>query len=232
MDTNEVRALCLKHVYGASLTEAERTLVDEYAQTSEGKDYLRESREMKGVLNTVADIQIKPVDHQAMIQRFEHSVRQSFKETVFRRRGEAYGLPILLGLCAGLSILVCGWHVINTVSLGLCALWSIAAWAQRRYFSRILSKSDLYEYAKASRSRSEKLLRSPIVLAILAVISGLAIAAVSYGAHWSYLEFGLIVTAIPIALVASAVATVVYHHRKLRRSDPQLWDWWEEEIQE
>ncbi|MEZ6067994.1 MAG: hypothetical protein R3B90_20290 [Planctomycetaceae bacterium] len=44
--------------------------------------------------------------------------------------------------------------------LGCCVLWMIADYFQRYYFARVLSRSDLYEYAKASRQRSDRLLRS------------------------------------------------------------------------
>ena len=69
MDTKEIKTLCLKHVYGAALTEAERSLVDDYAQTADGEEYLRECREVKGLLKSVADVQIKPGDHEAMVER-------------------------------------------------------------------------------------------------------------------------------------------------------------------
>jgi hypothetical protein len=64
------------------------------------------------------------------------------------------------------------------------------------------------------------------------VLSGLAIAAVSYGAYWGYREFGFIVTAIVIFVVVETVAIVVYQYRKLKRSDPEVWEWWAEEIKE
>ena len=232
MDTKEIRTLCLKHVYGAALTEAERALVDDYAQTADGRDYLRECQDGKGLLKNVADVKIKPVDHEAMIESFEHTVRQKFKQTVFRPRGETYGLPIILGLLAGLQIVLSGWSVINSVLLGICVLWLIATWFQRYYFAKILSRPDLYEYAKASRKRSDRILHSLPGLGLVVVFSGLAIAAVSYGAYWGYCEFGFIVPAIVIFVLVETVAIVVYQYRKLKRSDPEVWDWWAEEIKE
>ena len=232
MDTQEIRTLCLKHVYGAALTEAERALVDVYAQTADGRDYLRECREVKDLLKNVADVQIKPVDEEAMIQNFERTVRQTFKQTVFRPRGETYSLPIILGLLAGLLIVLNGWSVIKAVLLGVCVLWLIATWFQRYYFAKILSRPDLYEYAKASRRRSDRMLQNLPGLALVAVFSGLAIAAVSYGAYWGYREFGFIVPAIVIFVLVQTVAIVVYQYRKLKRSDPEVWDWWAEEIKE
>jgi hypothetical protein len=62
--------------------------------------------------------------------------------------------------------------------------------------------------------------------------SGLAIAAVSYGAYCGYREFGFIMPAIVIFVLVQTVAIVVYQYRKLKRSDPQVWDWWGEEIKE
>ncbi|MEZ6067993.1 MAG: hypothetical protein R3B90_20285 [Planctomycetaceae bacterium] len=35
MDTTETRTLCLKHVYGAALTEAEHATVDDYVRSPE-----------------------------------------------------------------------------------------------------------------------------------------------------------------------------------------------------
>jgi hypothetical protein len=232
MDTEEIRTLCLKYIYGAALTEAERALVDDYAQTADGRDYLRECREVKDLLKNVADVQIKPVDHEAMIESFERTVRQTFKQTVFRPRGETYSLPIILGLLAGLLIVLNGWSVIKAVLLGFCVLWLIATWFQRYYFAKILNRPDLYEYAKASRRRSDRILQSLPGLALVAVFSGLAIAAVSYGAYWGYGEFGFIVPAIVIFVLVETVAIFVYQYRKLKRSDPEVWDWWAEEIKE
>ena len=103
---------------------------------------------------------------------------------------------------------------------------------QRYYFAKILSRPDLYEYAKASRRRSDRILQSLPGLALVAVFSGLAIAAVSYGAYWGYREFGFIVPAIVIFVLVETVAIVVYQYRKLKRSDPEVWDWWAEEIKE
>ena len=108
MDTKEIRTLCLKHVYGAALTEAERGLVDDYVQTADGRDYLRECREVKDLLKNVADVQIKPVDHEAMVENFESTVRQNFNKTVFRPWWEANSPPIILGLMAGLFIVLDG----------------------------------------------------------------------------------------------------------------------------
>lgn len=232
MDTKEIRTLCLKHVYGAALTEAERALVDDYAQTADGKDYLRECREVKGVLNTVSDVPIKPIDHQAMIESFERSVRQTFKKTVFRPWWEANSPPIILGLLAGLSIVLGEWSVINVVLLGICFLWLIADCFQRYYFAKILSRPDLYEYAKASRRRSDRMLQRLASLALVATFYGMAIAAVSYGAYWGYREFGFIVPAIVLVVLALWIAIVVYQFRKRKRSDLELWDWWAEEIKE
>lgn len=232
MDTKEIRALCLKHVYGAALTEAERALVDDYAQSADGRDYLRECRETKDLLKHVADVQIKPVNHEAMVESFERTVRRTFNKTVFRPWWETNSPPIILGLLAGLFIVLDGWSVINAVLLGSCVLWLIADCFQRYYFAKILSRPDLYEYAKASRRRSERMLQSLPGLMLVAVFSGLAIAAVSYGAYWGYREFGFIVPAIAILVLVETVAIVVYQYRKLKRSDPGVWDWWAEEIKE
>ena len=116
--------------------------------------------------------------------------------------------------------------------LGFCVLWLISACFQRYYFAKILSRPDLYEYAKASRRRSDQILKKLPVLALVAVFSGLVIAAVSYGAFWGYQEFGFIVPAIVIFILVETVAIVVYQYRKLKRSDSKVWDWWSEEIKE
>ncbi len=233
MDTKEIKTLCLKHVYGAALTEAERSLVDDYAQTADGEEYLRECREVKGLLKSVADVQIKPGDHEAMVEKFESTVRQSFNKTVFRPWWKANSAPIILGLMAGVFIVLDdGWSVINTVLLGICVLWLITDYFQRYYFAKVLSRPDLYEYAKASRRRSDRILKSLPGLALVAVFSGLAIAAVSYGAYWGYREFGFIMPAIVIFVLIETIAIFVYQYRKRKRSDSEVWDWWAEEIKE
>lgn len=233
MDTKEIRTLCLRHVYGAELTEAERGLVDEYTQTTDGRDYLQECLEMKDLLKNVADVQIKPVDHEAMVERFESTVRQAFNKTVFRPWWEANSPPIILGLMAGVFIVLDdGWSVINTVLLGICVLWLITDYFQRYYFAKVLSRPDLYEYAKASRRRSDRILKRLPGLTLMAVFSGLAIAAVSYGAYWGYQKFGFLVPAIVIFVLIETVAIVVYQFRKSKRSDAEVWDWWAEEIRE
>lgn len=232
MDTKQIKTLCLKHVYGGALTEAERTLFDEYAQTADGVDDLREFREVKDLLKDVADVQIKSIDHEAMVESFESTVRQNFNKTVFRPWWEANSPPIILGLMAALFIFLDGESVINTVLLGSCVLWLISDCFQRYYFAKTLSRPDLYEYAKGSRRRSDRILQSLPGLALVAVFSGLAIAAVSYGTYWGYREYGIIVPVIVIFILVETVAIVVYQYRKLKRSDPEVWDWWAGEIKE
>lgn len=236
MDTKEIRTLCLKHVYGASLAETERGLVDDYVQTADGADYLRECREMKVLLKSVADINIKPVDHEAMVERFESSVRQSFNKTVFIPWWQANSVPIILGLMAGLFIAFDdGWSAINIVLLVICVLWLITDCYQRYFCAKVLNRSDLYEYAKASRRRSDRILQSLPGLTLLTVLVGLAIAAVSYATYWGYREYGVLAPAIVIFVLidtVAVVAIVVYQSRKLKRSDPEAWDWWTEEIKE
>lgn len=105
MNSDHINTLCVKHVYGAALTEAEKPLVDAYSRTPEGQRYLREVRQIMQTLQQVAEVPIKPVDHEAMIQRFEQSVRQTFDQAVIRPRGGAYSLPMGFGLLAGLLVL-------------------------------------------------------------------------------------------------------------------------------
>ncbi len=235
MDTKEMRTLCLKHVYGAVLSEAERGLVDDYAQTADGADYLRECREVKDLLKSVADIKIKPVDHEAMVERFERTVRQSFNKTVFQPWWRANSAPLILGLITGLFIYSDGLSVINIVLLVICVLWLITDYFQRYYFAKVLSRSDLYEYAKASRKRSDRILQSLPGLTLVTVFCGLAIAALAYGAYWGYRQFGFIAPAIVTFVLVDTlaiVAIVVYQYRKLNRSEAKVWDWWAEEIKE
>ena len=232
MDTNEIKTLCLKHVYGATLTDAERALVDDYAQTADGKDYVQECRETKDLLMNVADVKIKPVDHEAMVENFERTVRQSFNKTVFRPWWEANSPAIILGLLVGLFGVLRGWNIIDGVLLGICLLWLILDGFQRHYFKKILSRPDLYDYAKASRRRSDRMLRSLPGQALVAVFSVLAIAAVSYGAYWGYQNFGFIAPAIVIFILVETAVIVVYQYRKQKRTDREVWDWWAEEIKE
>ena len=232
MDIKEIRTLCLKHVYGAELTEAEQGLVDNYKQTADGRDYLRECREVKDLLKNAADVKIKPVEHEAMVENFERTVRRTFKQTVFQPWWEANSPPIILGLLAVLLIALNGWHVVYAVLLGSCVFWLIADYFQRHYFAKVLSRPNLYEYSKASRRRSDRILRSLPGLTLVVLFSGLAIAAVLYGAYWGYLEFGFFVPAIVIFILVETVAIVVFKYRKLKRSDPDVWDWWAEEIKE
>lgn len=232
MDTNEIKTLCLKHVYGAALTEAERTMVDDYVQTADGADYLRECQEVKGLLQNVADIKMKPVDHAAMVESFERTVRQNFNKTVFRPWWEANSLPIILGLLAGLLIIGDGWNVASAVLLGCCVLWVIVDYLQRYYFAKVLNRPDLYEYAKSSRRRSDRILASLPGKKRVVVLSGLAIAVLSLVTYWIYQEYGIMVAVIVNSVVVEAVAIGVYQYRKLKRSDSVVWDWWKEEVKE
>lgn len=239
MDTKDIKTLCLKHVYGAALTEAERGLVDEYTQTHIGRDYLKECLEMKNIMNSLADVVIKPVDHEAMVEKFECTVRESFDKTVFQPWWRSNIAFVVLGLMAGVFIVLDdGWSVINTLLLGSCVLWLITDYFQRCYYAKILSWPDLYEYAKASRRRSDQMFQSLTSRAMVVLFSGLAIAvamAMAYGTWLGYLQYGIAVPAIVIFVLVDIVAIVgivIYQYRKLRRSDPEVWDWWAEEIKE
>ncbi len=233
METSEIRTLCLKHSYGAALTEAEQALVDDYTQTDDGRDYLQECREMKDLLNKVADVKIKPVDHDAMVDSFERTVRQNFNETVFRPWWEANSPPIILGLMAGIFIaFIDGWSVINAVLLGSCVLWLITDSVQRSYMAKVLSRPDLYEYAKASRRQSDRVLRSLPGKALVTVFAGLAIAALSYVTYLGYRECGIVVPVIVLFVLIETAAIALFVNRKRKHSDPEVWDWWAEEIKE
>lgn len=239
MDTKEIKTLCLKYVYGAALTEAERGLVDEYTKTDVGRDYLKECSEMKNIMNSLADVVIKPVDHEAMVEKFECTVRESFDKTVFQPWWRSNFAFVVLGLMAGVFIVLDdGWSVINTLLLGSCVLWLITDYFQRYYYAKILIRSDLYEYAKASRRRSDRILHSLTSQALVILFSVLAIAvitAMAYGTWLGYLQYGIVVPAIVIFVLVDIVAivgVVIYHYRKLKRSDPEVWDWWVEEIKE
>lgn len=232
MDTDDIQKLCLRHMEGAALTEAEATLVDSYSRTPDGQSYVREAREIMDALRKVADVPIEPIDPAAMIQRFEQTVRQTFETTVIRPPGGTYSLPISLGLLAGVFILIDGWTVLNVALLGFGSAWVLASWLQRYQVARILRRPDLYEYSKASRRRSDERLQSPWGQVLLALVAVSTIAAVSCGAYWSCLEFGFVTTAIPFVVTAFGVVAVVRQYRKIRRADPDLWDWWDGEIRE
>lgn len=232
MDSNEIKTLCLKHAYGAPLSAAEQTVVDEYTQTPDGIEYLQECREMKDLMTNAADVQIKPVDEKAMIQNFERTVRQTFEQTIFQPWWKANSPPILLALIAALFIGQDGWSLANSVLLGCCVLWVLADCLQRYYYAKVLNRPDLYEYAKASRKRSDRILQSPLGKAVVAVCSALATAAALYGVYWGYREFGLLVPAIAVFIVVEVAVIFVYQHRKLKRTDSEVWDWWAEEIKE
>lgn len=232
MNTVEIKTLCLKKVYGVALTDAERGLVDNYAQTTDGSDYLRECREMKDLLKNVGDVEIKPVDHGTMVERFESTVRHKFNETVFRPWWEANSPPVILGLLAVFMTALSERHFVYEVLLGSCVLWLIADFFQRRYYAKVLSRPDLYEYAKASRRRSDRILQSLPGKALVTALTGLLIAVVSYATYWIHLEFGFVGSAIAIFVLVETVAIVGLQFRKVKYSNSEVWDWWKGEIKE
>ncbi|PQO34614.1 hypothetical protein DTL21_13975 [Bremerella cremea] len=232
MDTNDIKKLCLKYVYGAALTDAERAVVDDYAKATDGQAYLQECREMKHLLTNVADVKVRPIDHEAMIENFERTVRQSFDRTVFRPVKETYGLPVILGLLACSLIFFDGWSILNAVLLGVSALWLIVTWFQRYYMAKILSKPDLYEYAMTSRRRSDRIIKSLPGRLLIALFVGLAIAVTAFIAYWGYQEFGFLFPAIMVFLLVETLVIIIYQIRQQKRSNREVWDWWEEEIKE
>ncbi|MCA9059764.1 MAG: hypothetical protein KDA85_14755 [Planctomycetaceae bacterium] len=232
MEIKEIRTLCLKHVYGGTLGEAERTLINDYAQTDEGREYLQECREMKNLLTNVADVTIKPLDHEAMVESFERTVRQAFQQTIFQPWWQTNSPPMILALMAGLQIATSGWSMFVAALLGICVLWLITDCCQRYYFAKILNRPDLYEYARASRKRSDEILRSLPGRMLVILCSGLAIAAISYSTYWGYSKFGVIVPAIVVFVTVEVVVIGLYQYRKLRKSDSEVWDWWTQEIRE
>lgn len=125
-----------------------------------------------------------------------------------------------------------GGNVASAALLGCCVLWVIADYFQRYQFANILSRSDLYEYAKSSRRQSDRILKSLPGKLLVVVVSLLAMAALWFITYWGYRAYGIIVTAIVIIVVVEAVAIGVYHYRKQRRTDSEVWNWWEEEDKE
>ena len=231
MNTQDMKPLCLKHVYGAALTESEQGLLNSYVQTTQGAEELNECQQMKNMLSEVADVKIKPIDKAAMIQRFETTVRDRFKQTVFRPYSETLTQSIVW-LFLAFAMFTSDWYLAALVCVALSIAVPILTWLQRRYTTAILSRPDLYEYAKASKQRSKRFMRSPLGITLMAALTGLTITGLYFGLRWTHQTFGLVGPLLAILVLALTAIQVIYAFNQVKKSEPEIWDWWEQEIKE
>ena len=241
MSEELAKKLCLKVVYGGHLSAEEKRVWEEYRQTEAGQAFLQRSNEMRSYLSDMATVQLIPDPPADLKQRFESIVQERFKQN---RSSLWFKVPrwcgtLLIGLLWLLffwSLFTEGWSdklsklLIVIVSLGLpICIGSLLIRYSQKLFS---SQTDLAEHFKQAHRRSKKL-PSRIAVAACFIMTPFAFGLFRYHTHG--LERGLF-DFCGVLITSCIIMTFCYclmrrQRNALKASDPDVWEWWENELE-
>lgn len=214
------RQACLKQVFGGPLDPDETEQVGRFLATEEGREYLRQSEDMRIQLKEVVEVRPKPAAAAEMTRRFEAMIRDRAREALRAGRAAllAFGTLAALGLFLGLrggSFTWRGWFMMAS---GALMLWVMRAMLQKNrdlLTDPNLSLSMRRDQALAGTLRTR--VNGWIFLGV--AFSGMALA-------W-YLDTGREGLMEVLAYLAFGCAVSPLMIWVFRRKDRALWDWWE-----
>ncbi len=241
MNEELAKKLCLKVVYGGHLSAEEKPVWEAYRQTKTGQAFLQGSNEMKSYLSTMATVDLIPDPPADLKQRFEVIVREGFKQnrsSLWFKVPRWYG-TLLIGLLLLLffwSLFTEGWStqlsklLIVIVSLGLPIC--IGFLLIRHYQKLFSSQTDLAEHFKQAHRRSKKL-PSRIAVAVCFIMVPFAFGLFRY--HTDGMERAIFEVCGVLIAQCLGLAWCYYlmrrQRRELKASDPDVWEWWENELE-
>ena len=234
MNEELAKKLCLKVVYGGHLSAEEKRVWEAYRQTEAGQAFLQGSNEMKSYLSTMATVQLIPDPPANLKQRFEVLVREKIKpEPAWRKvaRWCSTLITVLLILFFLWLLLTEGWSdklsallfviALLGLSLGLGSLGT-------RHGKKLLAQTDLANYLKQTHRQSKTL---PNRIAAIACLMIVPVTIGLFRYHTNGLERALYEFFGILIIQGIGMAWYCYLIRRQRAADPDVWEWWENELE-
>ncbi len=231
MNEELAKKLCLKVVYGGHLSAEEKRVWEAYRQTEAGQDFLKGCSEMKHFLDDMATIELTPTPPTDLKVRFETLIKTQIERSRYGWRGWAFWLlpttTIVAALMTGWSYWTSGWFaqlplfLFGIICGGLASLVGI-------YCRKMISaQTDLTEYLKDQHHRANTLTSRVATILVFLTVPLAGGFVEYYRIGW---ERGVL--AFVTMLVMSGFFLILHwiRRRELRQADPDLWQWWDEEL--
>jgi len=219
------KQLCLKVIYGGDLSAEEKPVWDAFMKTDSGQQYLSQSTEMRLALNGIAKVNPEaPPD-----------LAESFLKTYRGKIESSQSAVYLLGMLSAAFLLISvseDWQkgFVNHVAMSLLAGVFIPVPTLIVYMHniRMRDENDLIGSLKESHVKAKRI-PSRVAGVVMFLPPSLTL-----GAYWFYrdgfdsglkiftwcLIFSLLVTGISIFI----------SRRLFRRENPEVFDWWQDEL--
>jgi hypothetical protein len=214
------RQACLKQVFGGPLSPEEGEQVLRFLATEEGRDYLRQSEEMKRQLKEVAEIRPKPVDAAEMTRRFEGMIRERVRTALRMTRVGALGLGVMFAMGLAMALQGGRWTYRGWFMSASAAFFVYVLFALRKKNRALMEDPDLIHSLRLDQELARKFrtrVNGWVFLGL--VFSGMALS-------W-YLDVGSKGLLWVLGSLPFGVAITDLQLRWHRRKDRELWDWWE-----
>ncbi|MCH2123615.1 MAG: hypothetical protein MK165_02410 [Pirellulaceae bacterium] len=230
MNQELARQLCLKMIYGGKLTSEENLLFESFTQTAAGQQYFATSQEMKAALDNIAHVELTSVAKSVMIERFTKLLQKNAAAAQKRFPLALWLLIGPLGVLALLSGLTFGGNLITVLILSVVALFIILLAIMRNHHRQLQNETNLFQRMKTDHCHAQKL--SNRVLAILIFLIP------SIGGGWIFYQLHGITAGMKhfsLCLSFSLLITwllIRISNKSVRSQDPEVWDWWQEELRE
>lgn len=230
MNEELARQLCLKVIYGGELTSEETPVFESFVQTATGQQYMSSSREMKDTLNNIASVELVAEDKSAMIDRFETILKQNAVESQKR-----FPLAVLLligpiSVLLLISMLTFGWTGVTPLLLGALAIFGFLAIVMWKHNRRLMNEENVYELMTASHTRSREL-PSRVVTLLMPILPAILTGWIFY--QFDGPESGVKYFSLCLVFTLGVTWLLTTISRNTARSgDPEVWDWWQEGLQD
>ena len=228
MNQELAKQLCLKMIYGGKLTSEETLLFESFTQTVAGQQYLAMSQEMKAALDDIAHVELTAVAKSVMIERFTKLLQ---KNSATAQKRFPLALWLLIGPLSALALLsglTYGGNLITVLLLSVVALFIILLAIMKNHQRQLQNETNLFQRMKTDHAHSQKF--SNRVLAILIfLVPSVWVGWIFYQLHGVTsgmkhfslcLSFSLLITWLLVSI----------SNKSVRSQDPEVWDWWQEEL--
>tara|TARA_B110000495_G_C23036854_1_gene619578 strand:+ start:3223 stop:3924 length:702 start_codon:yes stop_codon:yes gene_type:complete len=233
MNEETTKKLCLKVLYGGHLTAEEKLVWEAYQQTDSGQTFTKESSEMKNFLDDMATVELAPDPPADLKMRFESLIKAQIDKSRTGWMGLAFWIAptmtVLVALIASWSYLTMGWFdqlpllLFFTICMGLASLIGIHC------RETISAQTDLAGYMKDNHRRAKNL-SSRVATVFLVLAVPLAGGIMEYfRVGW---ERGILAFIMMLVIFGCNMMFIWCRRQALRRSDPEAWQWWDQELKD